>query len=552
MGSHRRESRRFIQSQLDKGELWDGKDVPEALRCPISDKLMEEPVVHLATGFTYDRSSITPLLPGLIEKAVKEYRSKNSSSNHAAAANMHFDRRGEDEVRRLAGTIRPNWVIQKIIGDWCNVVGVEAPKACSHIPPPAYATTKTVVDDDVYRPKSIPHRKQLATTSSMQSSVPPSTSSSSQALSSTSAPVTKPQAPIVSVKNEPIVEDNVVDTESDTSSSDDDEDFAVDDETKTKKTSSNTDEQEKNWAIRGTIDTDEDTDEETEEAANDVEEEEFDLDSPVKNEKAKKGRRNKGRPISGASLDLSSSSSSSSSSVSLPQSRRQNNSRSIALAVPEGSRRLKRKPKGSSSLVTTISLSHSELAQYYEVDEDEVLVHTLDGVVEKKKKEKKKKRVMSGSSDDQEQKDTMKGASKGKRVKREDSGSSKEEVGGKSKKKGNDDTTKKKKGGDIYLVDYIKDVRESKDANGIMKKEYLVKWEGYEDPKDETWEPVRKKERKKRKKQYLCYKYMYIYIYISQRGFYDETYHFCYINSLHQCICIIYIYIYLYVNQQKK
>ncbi|OWM67355.1 U-box domain-containing protein 9-like [Punica granatum] len=99
--------RGLVSAQDEKpppSELLDEAAVPEEFLCPISKRLMQEPVV-LETGQTYDRSHIEELL----NKGDKRCPQTQKSLSHTV--------------------LTPNSLIQELICQWCTERGIEPPKA---------------------------------------------------------------------------------------------------------------------------------------------------------------------------------------------------------------------------------------------------------------------------------------------------------------------------------------------------------------------------------------------------------------------------------------
>ncbi|RLN28593.1 protein spotted leaf 11-like [Panicum miliaceum] len=93
-------------------------NIPDEFRCPISLKLMKDPVI-VATGQTYERVCIEKWL----------------ASGHHTCPNT--------QQRMTNTTLTPNYVLRSLIAQWCEANGVEQPKRSSQPNKPASACSSS-------------------------------------------------------------------------------------------------------------------------------------------------------------------------------------------------------------------------------------------------------------------------------------------------------------------------------------------------------------------------------------------------------------------------
>jgi len=124
--SHLRAHRRASRAELVYSDV-DALNVPPALLCPLSEKLMFEAVTS-ADGYTFDRSSLEASPDATVDDGAAQ-TPHNPASTVAAAA-----------VR--ARGLRPNWTVRRLVHEWCLAVGLEPPPASD----PATAPPRSLVE----------------------------------------------------------------------------------------------------------------------------------------------------------------------------------------------------------------------------------------------------------------------------------------------------------------------------------------------------------------------------------------------------------------------
>ncbi|CDY31736.1 BnaA04g16720D [Brassica napus] len=91
---------------LSKAQDEDQKNVPEDFRCPISHKLMSDPVI-VSSGQTYDR------------ECIKKWLDDGNSTCPKTQVKLTID------------IVTPNYALRSLIAQWCESNGIEPPKPSS-------------------------------------------------------------------------------------------------------------------------------------------------------------------------------------------------------------------------------------------------------------------------------------------------------------------------------------------------------------------------------------------------------------------------------------
>lgn len=109
---------RSPKPSLPKAQDEDQKNVPEDFRCPISLKLMSDPVI-VSSGQTYDRDCI------------KKWLEEGNSTCPKTKETLTSD------------TVTPNYALRSLIAQWCESNGIEPPKRPKNPQPSSKASSSS-------------------------------------------------------------------------------------------------------------------------------------------------------------------------------------------------------------------------------------------------------------------------------------------------------------------------------------------------------------------------------------------------------------------------
>ncbi|KAF3554914.1 hypothetical protein F2Q69_00016879, partial [Brassica cretica] len=125
---------------LSKAQDEDQKNVPEDFRCPISLKLMSDPVI-VSSGQTYDRECIKKWL---------------EEGNTTCPKTQTYDREcikkwleegntacPKTQVTLTSYTVTPNYALRSLIAQWCESNGIEPPKRPNNPQPSSKASSSS-------------------------------------------------------------------------------------------------------------------------------------------------------------------------------------------------------------------------------------------------------------------------------------------------------------------------------------------------------------------------------------------------------------------------
>ncbi|CAG7907429.1 unnamed protein product [Brassica rapa] len=103
---------------LSKAQDEDQKNVPEDFRCPISHKLMSDPVI-VSSGQTYDR------------ECIKKWLDDGNSTCP------------KTQVKLTSDIVTPNYALRSLIAQWCESNGIEPPKRPNNPQPSSKASSSS-------------------------------------------------------------------------------------------------------------------------------------------------------------------------------------------------------------------------------------------------------------------------------------------------------------------------------------------------------------------------------------------------------------------------
>lgn len=103
---------------LSKAQDEDQKNVPEDFRCPISHKLMSDPVI-VSSGQTYDR------------ECIKKWLDDGNSTCPKTQVKLTID------------IVTPNYALRSLIAQWCESNGIEPPKRPNNPQPSSKASSSS-------------------------------------------------------------------------------------------------------------------------------------------------------------------------------------------------------------------------------------------------------------------------------------------------------------------------------------------------------------------------------------------------------------------------
>ncbi|KAF8054220.1 hypothetical protein N665_1334s0009 [Sinapis alba] len=117
------------KQSLSKSQDEDQKNVPEDFRCPISLKLMSDPVI-VSSGQTYDRDCIKKWL----------------EDGHSTCP--------KTQETLTSDTVTPNYALRSLIAQWCETNGIEPPKRPNNPQPSSKASSSSSSSSSFISPPS--------------------------------------------------------------------------------------------------------------------------------------------------------------------------------------------------------------------------------------------------------------------------------------------------------------------------------------------------------------------------------------------------------------